>query len=194
MAPTPDELEDLVLSARYGDLEDVQAFADAYGWEAVSSARDDRGNSGLHMACGNGHLDVVKLILANVPSSALPALISTKNEAGSPAVHWAVLNNHVACVQALVDVPDINGGGIQVLKQCNGAGRDAFAEALFSGEGKEEVAGWIEGYIWKIEGDEEEVRMTEGVVEEDVPSRDEQGVEPVEPVDEVAEKAAQLKV
>ncbi|BEI84286.1 hypothetical protein CcaverHIS002_0408900 [Cutaneotrichosporon cavernicola] len=163
MAPTPDEFEDLVLSARYGDLEDVQAFADAYGWGAVSSARDDRGNSVLHMACGNGHLDVVKLILAN-------------NEAGSPAVHWAVLNNHVACVQALVDVPDTNGGGIQVLKQCNGAGRDAFAEALFSGEGKEEVAGWIEGYIWKIEGDDDEVRMTAGVAaEEEVPSRDEQG-------------------
>lgn len=56
MAPTPDELEDLVLSARYGDVEDVQAFADAHGWEAAAGARDDRGNSALHMACGNGHV------------------------------------------------------------------------------------------------------------------------------------------
>jgi hypothetical protein len=56
MAPTPDELEDLVLSARFGDLEDVQAFADAHGWEAAAAARDDRGNSALHMACGNGHV------------------------------------------------------------------------------------------------------------------------------------------
>lgn len=56
MAPTPDELEDLVLSARFGDLEDVQAFADAHGWEAAAGARDDRGNSALHMACGNGHV------------------------------------------------------------------------------------------------------------------------------------------
>lgn len=55
-APTPDELEDLVLSARYGDLEDIQAFADAHGWAAAAGARDDRGNSALHMACGNGHV------------------------------------------------------------------------------------------------------------------------------------------
>jgi ankyrin repeat protein len=55
-------------------------------------------------------------VLANVPSAALPALLAAKNEAGSPAVHWAVLNNHVACVQALVEVPEAHGGGIQVLK------------------------------------------------------------------------------
>ncbi|GMK57098.1 hypothetical protein CspeluHIS016_0309380 [Cutaneotrichosporon spelunceum] len=188
MAPTPDELEDLVLSARYGDLEDVQAFADTYDWELAAGARDDRGNSALHMACGNGHVDVLKLILAHVPSSALPALLAAKNDAGSPAVHWAVLNNHVACVQALVDA-----GGIQVLKQTNAAGRDAFAEALFAGEGKEEVAGWIEGYIWKIEGDDNEVRMTAGEVgEEEVPSRDEEGES--ELVDDVVEKAAELRV
>ncbi|CAK9779907.1 hypothetical protein CC85DRAFT_288420 [Cutaneotrichosporon oleaginosum] len=191
MAPTPDELEDLVLSARYGDLEDVQAFADAHGWEAVAAARDDRGNSALHMACGNGHVDVLNLILSNVPASALPALIAAKNEAGSPAVHWAVLNNHVAAVQALVEVPEASGGGIQVLKETNAAKRDAFAEAVFAGEGKEEVAGWIEGYVWKIEGDDDEVRVSAGeVTDDEVPSRDEQA----EAVDEVADKAGQLKV
>lgn len=60
--------------------------------------------------------DVLKLILTSIPASALPALIAAKNEAGSPAVHWAVLNNHVACVQALVEVPETSGGGVQVLK------------------------------------------------------------------------------
>jgi hypothetical protein len=71
---------------------------------------------------------------------------------------------------------------------------------MFAGEGKEEVAGWIEGYLWKIEGDDDEVRMSAGDVgegitaeatDEDVPSRDEQGSEPV---DEVAAKAAKLEV
>lgn len=31
-------------------------------------------------------------------------------------MHWAVLNNHVACVQALVEVPEERGGGLPLLK------------------------------------------------------------------------------
>lgn len=38
------------------------------------------------------------------------------------------------------------------MQQKNAAGRDAFREALFAGEGKEEVAGWIEGFLWRVEG------------------------------------------
>ena len=38
------------------------------------------------------------------------------------------------------------------LQQKNAAGRDALAEAIFAGEGKEEVAGWIEGFLWRVEG------------------------------------------
>lgn len=41
-------------------------------------------------------------------------------------------------------------------QQKNAAGRDAFEEAVFAGEGKEEVAGWIEGYVWKAEGGKDE--------------------------------------
>jgi hypothetical protein len=56
MSPVPEEeVEELLLSCRYGELEGVQAFVTAYGWDAVASARDERGSSGLHMCCGNGH-------------------------------------------------------------------------------------------------------------------------------------------
>jgi len=54
--PTQEEIEDLILSARFGELEEVTAFADKFGWDAVSDAKDERGNTVLHMACGNGHL------------------------------------------------------------------------------------------------------------------------------------------
>ncbi|WOO77200.1 Ankyrin repeat-containing protein [Vanrija pseudolonga] len=152
MAPTTEELDDVLLSCRYGEVEEVQEFATKHGWEALTAAKDERGNTILHMTSGNGHLDVLKVLLPHVPA----ALLQEVNEAGSPAIHWAVLNNHVAIVQALVEVPEENGGGIQLLKQKNAAGRDAFSEAIFAGEGKEEVAGWIEGYLWKIEGGDEE--------------------------------------
>lgn len=56
MAPNQEQLDEFLLSCRFGDLEDVKAFTDEFGWESVQTARDDRGNSALHMCCGNGHL------------------------------------------------------------------------------------------------------------------------------------------
>ena len=61
--PTPSEEEVAALldCFRYGDLEqddlgDIQRFAEHYGDEWLANARDDRGNTPLHMAGGNGHL------------------------------------------------------------------------------------------------------------------------------------------
>lgn len=56
--------------------------------------------------------DVLNALLEAAPAE----LLQQTNEAGSPPVHWAVMNNHVACVQALVDVPEERGGGLSLLK------------------------------------------------------------------------------
>lgn len=56
--------------------------------------------------------DVLNALLEVAPAE----LLQQTNEAGSPPVHWAVMNNHVACVQALVDVPEERGGGLPLLK------------------------------------------------------------------------------
>lgn len=53
--PTNDDYEDLVLSSRYGDLEDIQHFIDRFGPDHLNDARDDNGNTVLHMVCANGH-------------------------------------------------------------------------------------------------------------------------------------------
>lgn len=82
----------------------------------------------------------------------------------------------------------------------NRAGRDAFAEALHAGEGKEEVAGWIEGYLFKTEGggddeppDTEEASAgiaTDGPAEE---QKNETGEQPTfEAVAELAEQAGKV--
>jgi hypothetical protein len=55
-APSQEEVEDFLLSCRYGELEEVQAFVEKFGDEALENARDDRGNSAVHMCCGNGHI------------------------------------------------------------------------------------------------------------------------------------------
>ncbi len=53
--PTFDDMEDVLLSCRYGELEDIQELVKQFGRDAVSQVRDDNGNTGLHMAAGNGH-------------------------------------------------------------------------------------------------------------------------------------------
>ncbi|ORY34686.1 ankyrin repeat-containing domain protein [Naematelia encephala] len=200
--PTAEEVEDFLLSCRYGELEEVKEFVEKFGREAVVEAKDERGNTCLHMCCGNGHLDVLEYLLPFTPA----ATISQTNEAGSPPLHWAILNNHVAIVRYLVEWPEEKGGGILLLKQKSKAGRDAFSEALFAGEGKEEVAGWIEGYLWRIEGGDEDEQegkgggggggdgVEGGDDEIKVEDGDEVAKEEAEAVDEIVERTAEVDI
>lgn len=54
-ATSNEELEDLILSCRYGDLEDVRDFVGRRGVAALDDYLDEYGNSCLHMAAANGH-------------------------------------------------------------------------------------------------------------------------------------------
>jgi len=53
--PSPDDTEDLLLSCRYGDLDDAKSFIERFGTAPLSEARDENGNTILHMASANGH-------------------------------------------------------------------------------------------------------------------------------------------
>src|SRR5712671_433734 len=53
---SPDEAENLLLSCRYGDVDDLKSFIDRFGTVPISEARDENGNTVLHMACANGHI------------------------------------------------------------------------------------------------------------------------------------------
>lgn len=53
--PTAEEEENVLLACRYGDDEDVRAFVSRFGLITFVRARDERGNSVLHMLCANGH-------------------------------------------------------------------------------------------------------------------------------------------
>ncbi|KAK7472254.1 ankyrin repeat-containing protein [Stygiomarasmius scandens] len=135
--PTAEEKEDVFLSCRYGDLEDIQQFVKIFGPEPLSEIRDENSNSILHMICGNGHKDVLDYILPLVPSS----LLSTQNISGSTPLHWAALNSHLDIVKTLVQFP--SGPGIDLIDIKNAAGHSPLAEA--------ELAGWEEGAKWLVE-------------------------------------------
>ena len=53
--PTNEDLEELLLSCRYGELDEVTEFVALFGKEHLFTVRDSNGNTVLHMTCGNGH-------------------------------------------------------------------------------------------------------------------------------------------
>lgn len=62
--PSQEEVEEFMLSCRYGEVEEVQAFVERFGEQGVENARDDRGNSAVHMCCGNGHVGMSSIWIA----------------------------------------------------------------------------------------------------------------------------------
>lgn len=66
---TAEDRDDFVLSARYGELEDLNAYLDK-GMNV--SARDENGNTALHMAAANGHTGLNPSLHTQASSPTVP--------------------------------------------------------------------------------------------------------------------------
>ncbi|KAF8706787.1 Ankyrin repeats (3 copies), partial [Rhizoctonia solani] len=130
--PTNEDYDDLILSCRYGDIDDVRLFVDKFGVEATASARDENGNTVLHMVSANGHDDILTYLLPLLPSS----LLSQPNNSKSTPLHWAATNKHLSIVQKLA------GAQPSLIDIKNGAGRTPLGEA--------ELVEWDEGAQWMV--------------------------------------------
>ncbi|KAI0364955.1 ankyrin, partial [Pilatotrama ljubarskyi] len=167
--PTQEDLEEILLSCRYGDLEDIQQFVDKFGSDALATARDDNGNTILHMVAGNGHTDALDYLLPLLP----PSLLAARNHAGTTPLHWAALNSHLAVAQKLVQFP--GGPGVDLIDIKNSAGRSPLGEA--------ETVGWEEGAKWFVQvmnldgggKEEEELHPAEGAENIEVEIQDAEG-------------------
>ena len=60
--------------------------------------KDFRGNSALHMACANGHIEMVKYLL-----DVLHCEINIKNTSESTPLSWAALNGQKEVVKILLE-------------------------------------------------------------------------------------------
>lgn len=157
-----EEIENVLDACRYGDLDDVHAFLSAHGPAALAGARDERGNTPLHMAAANGHVAVLDALLPHLAPDA-------RNGAGSTPLHWAALNAQLGAVQRLVAA-----GGVALIDARSAAGRTPLAEA--------ELAGWDEGARWLVDRMDLEEAPPALDTDEPVPQEDEGAEEPSGPV------------
>lgn len=137
LIPTDEDKEELLLSCRYGELDEVQQFVAKFSSDTLNDIRDHNGNTALHMVCGNGHTDILEYLLTVIN----PSLLSAQNNAQSTALHWAAVNSHLSTVQKLVQYP--KGPGVDLIDVKNTAGRSPLGEA--------ENIGWDEGAKWMVE-------------------------------------------
>ncbi|KAI9269835.1 ankyrin repeat-containing protein P16F5.05c [Sporodiniella umbellata] len=91
-------IDDLIYFARAGELSEIEA---SNAQPELLIAKDDSGNTALHMASANNHLEIVQYIIQQLASKD-KKLIDVQNEQGNTALHWAALNGHYEVVEALV--------------------------------------------------------------------------------------------
>ncbi|KAL1856941.1 hypothetical protein VTK73DRAFT_8165 [Phialemonium thermophilum] len=115
MAPqlSEDEVDDLIYFARAGEKDELAALLSALAErekvstaEILMAAKDEGKSTCLHMATGNGHLDIVELLLdqfASRPQEERLAFLDAANEYGNTGLHWAAMGGHLPVVRLLVE-------------------------------------------------------------------------------------------
>lgn len=109
-----EDLDEFIQFARYGDIDAIQYYIDH---NMDVNYANSEGNTALHMACANGFVDIVELLLNNGAKSC-------KNLNGNNPLHWASQNGHREVVEVLV-----KRRVVSVLEK-NNFGKDAISEAL----------------------------------------------------------------
>jgi len=91
-----DSVELFLDAARFGDLSLVVDLYSQYSNKRVLEGRDEFQNTPLHLASGNGHLEVVKFLVSQ------GANVNALNDAGNTPLHWAALLGELQVVEYLL--------------------------------------------------------------------------------------------
>ncbi|KAI8057928.1 ankyrin repeat-containing domain protein [Syncephalis plumigaleata] len=128
-----DLIAEALSCARYNEADELAQLLDANPKLSLSSLKDVNGNTPLHMACANAHLEIVDLLCRRFP---LPEDINSQNSEGNTALHWAALNGHAEVVSRLLeanaDVKLKNVNGLSAMTEAQGRGYDAIVTELLA--------------------------------------------------------------
>ncbi|KAI8071356.1 ankyrin repeat-containing domain protein [Gongronella butleri] len=153
---TQEVIEDIIYCARYGEIDDLKQSNSPPEYYVT---KDESGNTALHMASANNHLDIVQFILdevAKLGDDKVKASVNVQNELGNTPLHWAALNGHTDVVKLLIK---------------NEAGKTAIYEA--QQRNFEEIAEFFLNTMIEQapeQEDDEEMDEDEQFVEKGVPS------------------------
>lgn len=158
-----EDIDDLLYFARTDSLSDLQESLSSFSTststlspslppsQLLSLAVDpSTGNSALHMASANGHVEIINYILSIFPDSASSpkekqeeeggereskkGLLDMQNKAGNTALHYASLNGHSPAVKALISAgadPSVqNSAGHEAAFEAERAEKAEVAEFL----------------------------------------------------------------
>lgn len=137
--------EEWLESCRYGELDILRILLRKFP-SIVEHSNRDTGNTGLHMAAANGHLEVAKLLLYFNHGF-------KKNLSGNSPLHFAALNSQQEMVQLLTTQ---NYYEVDVLEQ-NAFGRSALTEGFTS-----QNEGVIKSILEHDSATEEKLLATDG--------------------------------
>ncbi|RAK98939.1 ankyrin repeat domain-containing protein [Aspergillus ibericus CBS 121593] len=180
---TPDTIDDLIYSARAGDLPTLESDLTTLSTQtsstpaliiasAIDSLPAEEGGSGsslLHYPAANGNIEILSYLLTHLtqlPAPTATKILNHRNYSGNTPLHWAALNTHLECVKALVeagaDVAIKNDAGLDAVFLAERADWNTRAEGEGDkdGEGDEEVEVEIGGDA--EEGAEGAGEMTRG--------------------------------
>ncbi|KUI54678.1 Ankyrin repeat-containing protein P16F5.05c [Cytospora mali] len=114
MAPnlSEEEIDDLIYFARAGEVADLNETLETLSSregvtpaEILIAAKDEGKSTCLHMATGNGNLEVIKVLVAQFADRTKEekqAYLDATNEFGNTGVHWAAMQGHLDVVKYLV--------------------------------------------------------------------------------------------
>ncbi|KAI8927037.1 ankyrin repeat-containing domain protein [Entophlyctis helioformis] len=120
MAAPVEFVQEALLCARYGELDELKQLIEAHKdtvslREAALCRSETGGHTPLHMAAANGHVSVLEYLVSGlttvtalstsiepVSADAQKAAVNVQNDEGSTPLHWASLNGHLDAVNLLL--------------------------------------------------------------------------------------------
>ena len=121
--PSLEEIDDFLYFVRSDEIAELKEFLSSRSTWNINIAESETGNTALHYASANGHLEMVEFLIS------LESNLNIQNEQGNTPSHWACLNGQFEVFNLLCEKgadPFID----------NKAGRNSIEEAAWYGHDK----------------------------------------------------------